>query len=121
MVLGPLAHNPIGVYLLGHQNDGGVLDNLLVELAGCEALRVVPALNELVGYVLVDAVTDEGAGACAGENPLVFQTVLCGKVFGNDLAGCATGNVSGADEDGFERAITASVAGTVEGFGGKLE
>ena len=67
VVLGPLAHNPVGVHLLGYQDDGGVLNNLFVELAGCEALRVVASLDEFVGYVFVDAVADEGAGACAGE------------------------------------------------------
>ena len=72
MVLGPLANDPVGVYLLSDQDDGGVLDNLIVELAGGETFGVVAALNKLVGYVLVDAVTDECAGARTGENPLVF-------------------------------------------------
>ena len=121
VVLGPLAHDPVGVYLLSDQDDGGVLNNLLVELARCEALRVVASLDELVSYVFVDAVADEGAGSCAGEDPLVFQTVLGGKVLGDDLAGCAAGDVAGADEDSFEGAVAARAAGTVEGFGGELE
>ena len=121
VVLGPLAHNPISVYLLGYQDDGGVLDNLLVDLAGCEALRIVTSFDELVSYVFVDAVTDEGTGACAGEDPLVFQPVFCGKVLGDDLTRCAAGNIAGADEDSFEGAVAARTAGTVEGFGGELE
>ena len=78
-------------------------------------------VDELVSYVFVDAVADEGAGSCAGEDPLVFQTVLGGKVLGDDLAGCAAGDVAGADEDSFEGAVAARAAGTVEGFGGELE
>ena len=120
VVLGPLAHDPVGVYLLSDQDDGGVLNNLLVELARCEALRVVASLDELVSYVFVDAVADEGAGSCAGEDPLVFQTVLGGKVLGDDLAGCAAGDVAGADEDSFEGAVAARAAGTVEGLGESL-
>ena len=94
VVLGPFAHDPVGVYLLGHQNDGGVFNNLLVELAGGETFGVVSSFDEFVGYVFVDAVADESAGARAGENPLVFQTVLCGEVLGDYLTGCAAGNIA---------------------------
>ena len=87
MVLGPLAHDPVGVHLLSDQDDGGVLDNLTVELAGGETFGVVATLNKLVGYMLVDAVTDECAGARAGKNPFVFQIVFCGKVLGDHLTG----------------------------------
>ena len=100
----------------------GVLNNLLVELARCEALRVVASLDELVSYVFVDAVADEGAGACAGEDPLVFQTVLGSKVLGDDLAGCAAGNIAGADEEQLRRGRRRScVPVRLEGFGGELK
>ena len=109
------------MYLLSDQDDGGVLDNLAVELAGGETFGVVAALNKFVGYVLVDAVTDECAGACAGENPLVFQSVFCGEVLGDHLTGCAAGNVAGAHEERFEGAVFAGAVGTVESLGRELE
>ena len=50
VVLGPLAHNPVGVHLLGYQDDGGVLNNLFVELADAKPSGCSP-LDEFVARV----------------------------------------------------------------------